>query len=78
MEVAMGCGAETFDVLEFGEALIAARRRLRAHAEPLTRDPEEADRLVERVLKRGWHERRSFRQDDEVEAWLADRLLRER
>ena len=66
----MGCGAETF-----GEALIAARRRLRAQAGPLARTPEEADRLVERALKRGWHERRSFRLHDEVEAWLADRLL---
>jgi DNA-directed RNA polymerase specialized sigma24 family protein len=75
MEDAMSCGADAFDVLEFGEALVAARPSLRAQAEPLAPTPEEADRLVERALKRGWVERRSFRGDGEVSAWLADKLL---
>ena len=70
----MACAPEPFDVLEFGEALIAARPRLRQRAGILVRSKEEADRLVERTLKLGWLERRSFRDTDEVNAWLAAQL----
>jgi hypothetical protein len=73
--IAMACAPEPFDVLEFGETLVAARPDLRRRATPLTRSPEEADRLVERTLKRGWLERRSFRDTDEVHAWLAGQLI---
>lgn len=70
----MACEPEAFDVLEFGEALIAARPRLRQTATPLTRTSEEADRLVERTLRLGWIERRSFQDHDGVAAWLASKL----
>jgi hypothetical protein len=51
---------------------------LRQRAGILVRTCEEADRLVERTLKRGWLERRSFRDADEVHAWLAAQLLARR
>ena len=70
----MDCDADTFDVLEFGEALMAARPHLRAKAAPLTGSSEEADRLVERALKLAWRESRSFRATDEMTVWLADTL----
>ena len=70
----MACQPEPFDVLEVGEALVAARPHLRRRAGPLASTPEEADRLVERTLKRGWRERRSFRDADDVHAWLASQL----
>ena len=66
----MDCDADTFDVLEFGEALMAARPHLRAKAAPLTDSSDEADRLVERALKHAWRERRSFRGEDEMSVWL--------
>ena len=71
----MTCAPEPFDVLEFGEALIAARPHLRQRAGVVTRTKEEADRLVERTLKLGWRERRSFRDTDEVNTWLAAQLV---
>jgi DNA-directed RNA polymerase specialized sigma24 family protein len=71
----MACAPEPFDVLEFGEALVAARPELRQRAGILARSKEEADRLVERTLKRVWLERRSFRDTDEVHAWLAAQLV---
>jgi DNA-directed RNA polymerase specialized sigma24 family protein len=63
------------DVLEFGEALIAARPQLRAQAEPLADTADEADRLVEKAIKAGWRERRSFAEGDEVVSWLAQKLV---
>jgi DNA-directed RNA polymerase specialized sigma24 family protein len=72
----VACEPEPFDVLELGEALVAARPHLRRRAEPLARTPEEADRLVERTLKQVWCERRSFRDADDVNAWLASQLTR--
>lgn len=66
---------DQIDVLEFGEALVAARPRLRAQAQPLVDSADEADRLVERAMKIGWLERRSFNDGDEVVAWLARRLV---
>ena len=70
----MDCDADTFDVLEFGEALMAARPHLRAKAAPLTDSSDEADRLVERALKHAWRERRSFRGEVEMTAWLSHSL----
>jgi DNA-directed RNA polymerase specialized sigma24 family protein len=70
----MDCDTDTFDVLEFGEALMAARPDLRAKAAPLTHSSDEADRLVERALKNAWRERRSFRDADEMTLWLAHTL----
>jgi DNA-directed RNA polymerase specialized sigma24 family protein len=70
----MDCDADTFDVLEFGEALMAARPHLRAKAAPLTESSDAADRLVERALKLAWRERRSFRAADEIGAWLSHAL----
>jgi DNA-directed RNA polymerase specialized sigma24 family protein len=67
--------SDQIDVLEFGEALVAARPRLRAEAEPLADTADEADRLVERAMKIGWRERRSFSDGDEVVSWLARRLV---
>jgi DNA-directed RNA polymerase specialized sigma24 family protein len=72
----MACAPEPFDVLEFGETLVAARPHLRRRARRVAGSREEADRLVERTLKRGWLERRSFRDSDEVHAWLAAQLVR--
>ena len=71
----MTCVSEPFDVLEFGEALVSARPNLRRRAGIVAGTHEEADRLVERTLKLGWLERRSFRDVDEVHAWLAAQLV---
>lgn len=71
----MTCAPEPFDVLEFGEALVSARPNLRRRAGIVARTREEADRLVERTVKLGWLERRSFRDADEVHAWLAAQLV---
>jgi DNA-directed RNA polymerase specialized sigma24 family protein len=70
----MDYDADTFDVLEFGEALMAARPHLRAKATPLTESSDEADRLVERALKHAWRERRSFSGEDEMRVWLSHTL----
>jgi DNA-directed RNA polymerase specialized sigma24 family protein len=70
----MDCDTDIFDVLEFGEALMAARPDLRAKAAPLTDSSDEADRLVERALKHAWRERRSFRGADEMSVWLSHTL----
>ena len=71
----MACAPEPFDVLEFGETLVSARPNLRRRAGIVARSEDEADRLVERTLKQGWRERRSFRDADEVHAWLAAQLV---
>lgn len=63
------------DPLEFGRSLIAARPRLRRYAESLTSSPDEVRVLVQMMLQRGWHDRGSFPEGGDLEAWLKQKTL---
>ena len=50
--------------------LIAAIPRLRRYARVLTRNPWQADDLVQDTLARAWDKRRLWRQGSDLRAWL--------
>ncbi|MGC5799319.1 sigma-70 family RNA polymerase sigma factor [Sphingomonas sp. NFX23] len=53
----------------FGEQLAALRPRLRSYARSLTRDPDQADDLVQDTMMRAWAARGRFEQGTNLKAW---------
>jgi DNA-directed RNA polymerase specialized sigma24 family protein len=59
-----------YDVLAFGQDLIAARPRLRRTALNLAADAADAGQLVQQAMTDAWRSRGEFRPGQNLDDWL--------
>lgn len=63
------------DTLAFGNSLVAAIPAVRRFAGSLTNDARDAQALVETIISRGWKDRDSFVEGDDLVRWLRLKAL---
>ena len=66
-----------YDVLAFGQDLIAARPRLRQTALNLAGDAGDAGQLVQQAMTDAWRSRGQFKPGQDLDDWL-HHILRDR
>jgi DNA-directed RNA polymerase specialized sigma24 family protein len=73
---ATGKKAPCLDVLELGEAIVAARPRLEASVRRMTPNIEDARFLLHETLREAWRRREDLTLSDDVHTWLMAILRR--